>query len=230
MHCIVTAGPTAEPLDTVRRLTNASTGRLGTVLANSLSSAGHRVTLLLSSMATWHGPCRAQNIEQFTTVDDLRNRLEARSAAQSSLPVDALFHAAAVSDFRFGRIFEPQPSGEPRPVQAGKIPTNTGPLLAELLPTPKLIARLRGWFPTAFLVGWKFEVDGTRDQVKERCRAQLAACGTDLCVANGPAYGIGFGLVQLSGDLVELPDLDRLCTALEQAWGRCGSHRRPLAP
>jgi len=38
MNCIVTAGPTYEPLDDVRRLTNFSTGRLGTELANFLAA------------------------------------------------------------------------------------------------------------------------------------------------------------------------------------------------
>ncbi|SVB07858.1 uncharacterized protein METZ01_LOCUS160712, partial [marine metagenome] len=51
MHCLVTAGPTIEPIDEVRRLTNHSTGRLGCSLADALSHAGHRVTLLLSEVA-----------------------------------------------------------------------------------------------------------------------------------------------------------------------------------
>ena len=41
MNCVVTAGPTYEPLDEVRRLTNFSTGRLGTELANTLTRHGH---------------------------------------------------------------------------------------------------------------------------------------------------------------------------------------------
>ena len=44
MNCIVTAGPTFEKLDQVRRLTNFSTGRLGTELANYLTDQGHTVT------------------------------------------------------------------------------------------------------------------------------------------------------------------------------------------
>ena len=55
MNCIVTAGPTFEPLDDVRRLTNFSTGRLGTELANFLTARGHRVTLLIGESATYAG-------------------------------------------------------------------------------------------------------------------------------------------------------------------------------
>ena len=46
MRCVVTAGPAYEPLDDVRRLTNFSTGQLGTELANYLTTEGHEVTLL----------------------------------------------------------------------------------------------------------------------------------------------------------------------------------------
>jgi len=55
MNCIVTAGPTYEPLDDVRRLTNFSTGRLGTELAGFLTAHGHQVTLLIGELATWGG-------------------------------------------------------------------------------------------------------------------------------------------------------------------------------
>ena len=55
MNCIVTAGPTFEPLDDVRRLTNFSTGRLGTELANFLAARGHKVTLLIGETATYAG-------------------------------------------------------------------------------------------------------------------------------------------------------------------------------
>ena len=54
MHCIVTAGPTYEPIDQVRRLTNHSTGQLGTGLAKRLADDGHEVTLLRGRSATPH--------------------------------------------------------------------------------------------------------------------------------------------------------------------------------
>ena len=58
---------------------------------------------------------------------------------------------------------------------------------------------LRGWFPRATIVGWKYEVDGTREQVIEKASRQIFENQTDACVANGPAYGVGFGLVTPDG-------------------------------
>jgi phosphopantothenoylcysteine decarboxylase/phosphopantothenate--cysteine ligase len=85
-----------------------------------------------------------------------------------------------------------------------------------LTPTPKLISELRGWYPGAKLVGWKFEVDGNREDVIRLAQKQLAECHTDASVANGPAYGAGFGLVQTRGQALHLPDAAHLYDALEK--------------
>lgn len=212
MNCLVTAGPTYEPLDQVRRLTNASTGRLGIELANNLVDRGHVVSLLLGALASWAGPCRANHIERFTTAADLHQRLQ----QQPGKPIGAVFHAAAVSDFRFGRVFEQPAPGELRVLESAKHPTRAGVLLAELVPTPKVIAELRTWFPKAFLAGWKFEVDGTRHAVIQRCQDQLRGCNTDVCVANGPAYGPGYGIVTPAGEVVHAADAAELYAHLER--------------
>lgn len=211
MNCLVTAGPTFEPLDDVRRLTNFSTGRLGTELANFLTAHGHRVTLLIGESATWPGERRARRVQSFSSTRDLRAKLKAFSGKK----VDAIFHAAAVSDFTFGKMFKRGPAGKLAAFRpARKISTRGGPLFVELVPTPKIIADLRGWFPRARLIGWKFEADGRRADALRAARAQLAACATDFCVANGPAYGKGFNLVTGTG-AKHFADKDRLFAALE---------------
>lgn len=192
MDCIVTAGPTFEPLDEVRRLTNFSTGRLGTELANFLTARGHTVTLLIGESATWAGPRQAHAVRPFSTTTDLRRRLQELGGKK----VDAIFHAAAVSDFAFGKIFTRAADGRLARFKPGKkISTRRGRLLVELVPTPKIIAELRGWFPRTCLVGWKFEADGSPADALSAGRRQLADCSTDACVVNGPAYGRGFGLL-----------------------------------
>src|ERR1043165_6451416 len=108
MKCLVTAGPTYEPLDEVRRLTNFSTGRLGTDLATFLTGQGHDVVLLLDYYSIHCGDSRASIVETFTTTADLRTRLQTFSAQD----VDAVFHAAAVSDFTFAGVWEQTADGE----------------------------------------------------------------------------------------------------------------------
>jgi phosphopantothenoylcysteine decarboxylase/phosphopantothenate--cysteine ligase len=218
MKCIVTAGPTYEPLDGVRRLTNFSSGRLGSELANFLDAHGHDTTLLIGQQATYRGKREARRVETFTTTADLRDRLQALAGQ----PVDALFHAAAVSDFTVGKVWRRAPRGGLTEVHAGKLPTREGTLLAELAPTPKIIADLREWFPHAWLVGWKYEVEGGRAGVIRLAERQIADCRTDACVANGPAYGAGFGLVRGGGSVTDLPDTAALFTALEGLIRRTG--------
>ncbi len=196
MRCLVTAGPTFEPLDQVRRLTNHSTGRLGSELGQYLALGGHEVTLLVGQQATWRGgEHSAVRVETFTTTDNLRLRL--RALADEGW--EAIFHAAAVSDFTFGKAFRRDAEGALQEVQSGKLSTRGEPLLVELVPTAKVIAELRGWFPRATIVGWKYEVDGSRASVIEKASRQIFENQTDACVANGPAYGEGFGLVTPEG-------------------------------
>lgn len=213
MNCIVTAGPTYEPLDDVRRLTNFSTGRLGTELANFLAARGHKVILLVGEMAVYAGERKAQRVEIFTTTADLREKFKLLSAKKP----DAIFHAAAVGDFSFGRIFEPDTANKLVEIKgAKKISTRRGKLLAELLPTLKIISELRGWFPKTKIVGWKFEADGRRADALAAARKQIAECATDLCVVNGPAYGEGFGLVGKKGGPAHLANPPVLFDALEK--------------
>lgn len=210
MNCVVTAGPTCEPLDQVRRLTNFSTGRLGTELANHLCGQGHRVTLLLGEQATFRGASEEVQVRRFTTTADLRGQLHALSSVQA----DSVFHAAAVSDFRFGQVWTRTEHGELIPLTAGKLSTRQGTLLAELVPTPKIIAELRGWFPRALLVGWKYEVDGNRSDALRAAERQLADCRVNACVANGPAYGVGFGLLCANENFQHLSDAAALYASL----------------
>lgn len=213
MRLVVTAGPTVEPLDAVRRLTNFSSGRLGTTLASFLAGCGHRVILLLSEQAVYRHAADNVDVIPFSTTASLRRAL-VETARQSP---DAVFHAAAVCDFRFGTLWRTDAHGHRIPVKEGKVRTGEGPVLAELLPTPKLIAELREWYPRARLTGWKYAVDGTRDSLLRTASEQLRRCRTDLCVANGPAYGQGFGLVAPGEPARHFSDPDALFHALLDA-------------
>ncbi len=213
MNCIVTAGPTYEPLDEVRRLTNFSTGRLGTELANFLAARGHKVTLLVGEQATYSGDRHARRVEIFTTAADLRARLKTLASRR----MDAIFHAAAVGDFVFGKFWLRSSTGELAEFKSPKkIPTREGKLLVELAPTPKILPELRAWFPQARIVGWKFEADGTRTDALNAAKQQITGCHTDACVVNGPAYGEGFGVLLSNHKAAHLAHAPALFVTLEK--------------
>ena len=147
-------------------------------------------------MATWPGERKARSVKVFSTTVDLRAKLKSVSGKK----VDAIFHAAAVSDFAFGKMFTCDAAEKLKPFKPSrKISTRDGSLFVELVPTPKIIAELRGWFPRSKIVGWKFEAVGGRADALSAAKKQIADCTTDFCVANGPAYGRGFSLVRPVG-------------------------------
>lgn len=186
MNIIITCGPSYEPVDRVRRLTNFSTGALGVALADAFAGRGWRVFCLKGELATCPGPLRAHHLESFSTNDDLAGKLHSLARAEK---INAVLHAAALCDFKVERAANER--GET--LSAQKIPTRAGRLQLTLTPTLKVLPLLRGWFPAARLVGWKYEVDGPRDAALAAARAQLRECRTDACVLNGPAWGEGFG-------------------------------------
>lgn len=231
MRCIVTAGPTYEPLDSVRRLTNFSTGRLGGELARYLTERGHEVLLLIGEQASWTGERRATATLEFSTTAHLGELLRERATPDTA----AVFHAAAVSDFAVGRIWEGGAEaaeatakraaispGTPSMNHGRKISSRGGRLLVELLPTPKILAQLRGWYPRACLVGWKYEIEGNRRAAIARAANQLKECSTNGCVLNGRAYGEGFGFVDASGRCRHVASREELYALLESFAAKSG--------
>jgi phosphopantothenoylcysteine decarboxylase/phosphopantothenate--cysteine ligase len=211
VNCIITAGPTFEPVDQVRRLTNFSTGRLGTELAGYLAGRGHKATLLLGEMATVRQRPEVARLEMFSTTETLRSLLY----SMASPDVNAVFHVAAISDFAPGKLWQKQSSGALQELRAGKVSSRLGTLLLELVPTVKIIASLREWYPAACLVGWKYEVDGDRASVLAKATQQNKDCRLNATVANGPSYGEGYGLLSSNGELKHVDNLIGLFGALE---------------
>jgi phosphopantothenoylcysteine synthetase/decarboxylase len=197
----VTCGPAYEPIDAVRCLTNHSTGALGTLLSETLTAAGFAVTCFRGTLATHPAPAGA-SVQPFTTNQSLLDLLTAAP------PPDVVFHAAALCDFALSR-----PSGAP-----GKIRSDLAELHLVLHPAPKVLPELRRLFPQSVVVGWKYEVDGTREDALARGVRQLHLCRTDACVVNGPAYGDGLALLTGEGP-AHCPTRSALCAVLTE-WTR----------
>ncbi len=214
MKVVVTCGPSYEPIDAVRRLTNFSTGELGVLLANRLAAAGCDVTCLKGEAATTSLPLRGPVHVPFTTNDALRDALT-RCASQPG--VAAVFHAAALCDFRVASVRD----ARDETLRSEKISSRQGELRLTLVPAAKLIAELRALFPRSLLVGWKYELVGDRAAALARARAQMAGNATDACVLNGTAYGDGFGFCARDdandSDLPHLADKEQLSDFLV-AW------------
>jgi phosphopantothenoylcysteine decarboxylase/phosphopantothenate--cysteine ligase len=185
---LVTAGPTREPLDPVRFLSNPSSGKMGYELAQEAVARGAK-TLLVSGPTSLVPPAGAR-------TEFVRTAAEMEKACLKALPkADVVVMAAAVSDFRFKNV---------RARKAGK--AGIGPTLAVERTTDILALLAKKRKPGQLLVGFAAE---THDLVAH-ARAKLAAKGADLVVANAVGEGRGFGtddnavtIVAPSGPVVE---------------------------
>lgn len=207
MNLVVTCGPASEPIDTTRRITNISTGRLGVVLAQAFREAGHDVLCLRGFGATCRDRPEGVRFREFGTNADLERALA--SVARTE-PVDALFHAAALCDFGVAEIRDAAGAI----VAPGKLPSRADGYQLLLRPLPKVLHQLRALFPQAFLAGWKYETEGGRDHVVGLGHRQLAEANTNLCILNGPGYGFGYGLLTPDGTVVDVRDAAALAAAL----------------
>lgn len=175
---LVTAGPTLEDVDPVRFLGNRSSGKMGFAVAARAAARGARVTLVA-------GPVPLPTPWGVRRVD-VRSALDLRAALWEAAgleldKVDAVIMAAAVADYRPGRISKTKLQ-------------KAGPRARlDLVRNPDLLAELgvsRGKKRRPVLVGFAMET-GDEIALAERARSKLVAKRVDLVVANEAARAFG---------------------------------------
>jgi phosphopantothenoylcysteine decarboxylase/phosphopantothenate--cysteine ligase len=162
-RAIVTAGPTAEPIDPVRLLTNRSSGKQGYAIAAALAALGAEVTLV-SGPTALAAPAGVRRVE----VETARQML---AAAEAALPADIAVCVAAVADWR------PETLGDRKIKKAA----GAAPPPIALTENPDILATLSAAPDRPRLVvGFAAETD----DVEANARAKLARKGCDWIVAN----------------------------------------------
>jgi phosphopantothenoylcysteine decarboxylase/phosphopantothenate--cysteine ligase len=159
---LVTSGPTREPIDPVRYISNHSSGRQGHAVARAAAAAGADVTLV-------SGPVGLPDPTGVKTIH-VETASEMLSAAQLALPVDIAVCAAAVADWRVDAI-----ANEKMKKIEGRAPS------LSFVENPDILATLsRGNKRPRLVVGFAAETE----KVIEHARAKLARKGCDWIVAN----------------------------------------------
>lgn len=171
MKLLITAGPTREPVDPVRYLTNRSSGKMGYAIADVAAHAGHCV-LLISGPTSLDVPAGVDFIPVETAA-------EMAAAVTAYLPrMDGAVFAAAVADY------------SPAATTIQKIKKSGDTLFLELVKTKDILGSARGEIGfTGFLVGFAAETEN----MEANARHKLTAKGCDLIVANDVSRSdIGF--------------------------------------
>lgn len=189
LSVVVTAGPTAEPLDPVRYITNRSSGKMGYAIAEAAHARGAHVTLISGPTAIQ--PPKGVDVVRIGTTQELYDAVLGHADA------DVFIQAAAPADYRA------------REISPTKIKRTGDSLMIELVPNPDIAAALGARkHPGQTLVGFAAETNN----VIENAQGKLKRKSLDLIVANdvtraGAGFDVDTNIVTLiDGDgMKELP-------------------------
>jgi phosphopantothenoylcysteine decarboxylase / phosphopantothenate---cysteine ligase len=186
---LITAGPTQEPLDPVRFISNRSSGKMGYALAQAAAGRGAQV-ILISGPVNLPPPAGV-------TVIPVHTAVEMRDAVFQNLePATIIVKAAAVADFHLSRVPEQ------------KMKKTAARISLELDPTPDILSELGRKKGDRLLIGFAAETEN----LKSETRRKLEAKGADMIVGNLVGQDTGFEsdeneviLALRSGELIEIP-------------------------
>jgi len=175
MRVLVTAGPTIEPIDPIKLITNRSSGKMGIAVARVAAARGAEVTLIYGP-GSEIPPANVKLIGVQTTAEmrdafgrELRSRY------------DVVVSAAAAQDFVVERPAEQKLR-------------HSKPMTLKLVPAPRVLDGVRKFAPDAFVVGFKAEYDVSDEELLKAANDKLGE-GLDMVVANDVARsGAGFGV------------------------------------
>jgi phosphopantothenoylcysteine decarboxylase / phosphopantothenate---cysteine ligase len=158
---LITAGPTQEPLDPVRFISNRSSGKMGYALAEAAAARGAHVILISGPVHL--SPPRGVTVVPIRTAAEMRDRV-----FENLEPAGIIIKAAAVADFHLAKV------------PAHKMKKTAARLSLELDPTPDILAELGRKKGHRLLVGFAAETEN----LQQEARRKLEAKNCDMVVGN----------------------------------------------
>ena len=171
-HILITAGPTREPIDPVRFLSNRSTGRMGFAIAQAAAEAGHTVTLIA-------GPVELPTPPNVRRVDVVTARDMLAAVQRELVQADVLIASAAVADWR------------PETCSSTKLKKSGMNGVLRLVPNPDILKTILPQKGNRRFIGFAAETGEPTAEAGRKLREK----GLDLIVANDvTAPGAGFAV------------------------------------
>ncbi|MEW4497143.1 MULTISPECIES: phosphopantothenate--cysteine ligase [Streptococcus] len=187
MKILVTSGGTSEAIDSVRSITNHSTGRLGKIITETLLAAGHEVCLITTKRALKLEAHPNLSIREIDNTNDLLVVMQ-----ELVKEYQVLIHSMAVSDYTpvyMTGLDEVKTSSNLEELldkknKEAKISSTDEVQVLFLKKTPKIISLVKEWNPAIHLIGFKLLVDVSEDYLIEIARKSLIKNQADLIIAN----------------------------------------------
>jgi len=165
-NILITAGPTMEPIDTIRVITNQSSGRTGVLLAKEMISAGAKVTLVYGPGT--EAPPKGARVIPVKTIQQMFGAVKKE---MKSKRFDIAILSAAPADYTT------------TPARS-KIKSNKPSLTIKLYRAPKIIDNIKKLQKDIFLVGFKAETNISRQQLIQLARKKMQESNSDMIIAN----------------------------------------------
>jgi phosphopantothenoylcysteine synthetase/decarboxylase len=179
-NILITAGSTRGYLDAVRYITNTSTGRLGSEIALEAMGRGAVVTYIYGAGSLFPVVKGRNDIKvsqlKLIGIETNNDLIKILQEKLKNRRFDAVIHAMAVADY------------VPARAKQSKTSSKKEEWLVKLVKTPKVINIIRITWPEAFLVGFKLEVNRTKDEIIKITRRFLTKSKANLIVANDYKY------------------------------------------
>ncbi len=173
MRVLITAGPTIEPIDPIKLITNRSSGKMGVAVARAAASRGAEVTLIYGPGT--EAPPSNVNVVRVQTTQEMCDAFE----RELKSPRDIIVSTAAAQDFVVKRPAEQKLR-------------HSEPVTLKLVPAPRVLDGIRKLAPDAFVVGFKAEHNVSDEELLRAAKEKLGE-GLDMVVANDVARsGAGF--------------------------------------
>lgn len=218
MKIIVTAGGTSEPIDNVRKITNFSTGRLGTEIAKAFLAEPTTTEVIYIRTPHAQRPA-AHPLLTEVVVDTIRDLETQLAHFLTSESIHSVIHSMAVSDFRYRQAVDheyliqtltaaldtDQAQKNTQTIEQtirqtfatltensaavkGKLRSQSAALWFYLETNPKIIQAIKKWQPTTQLVGFKLLVDVPEKELIAVAQETLAKNDCRFVVANDLAH------------------------------------------
>ena len=168
LRVLITAGPTREPIDPIRYLTNRSSGRMGYAIAEAAKAEGAEVTLVSGPTAL--PPPSGMVLQNVETAREMHD-----AVMQAVGQTDIFIGTAAVADYA------------PEPL-AQKMKKSTAELQLALQKTPDILATVAAGKDRPFTIGFAAETEA----LETYARQKLVEKDLDLIAANQVGQGLGF--------------------------------------
>lgn len=163
---LITAGPTIEHIDSVRVITNQSSGKTGVLLTSELISSGAKVTLIYGPGI--EKPPNGAKVIKISTSREMYDAVKKEMRCK----FDIVIMAAAVSDYT------------PENPSKNKIKSTKNKIKISLKKTPKIINQVKKYQKNVFLVGFKAETDFSKNELIRSAKEKMNESNADMIVAN----------------------------------------------